>query len=115
MSKVKDKSKYSLRAHYVKITLSQENYQLTAAPHLLEGRAVPLHVAAVHLQNLLWPAAHPSAKRLNRGSIYTPLSHAKLPQVGSCVAGQSLTVLKVEPTQLTAGIWKTQGRKKLKE
>lgn len=79
------------------------NY-LTTSPHLLEGRAAPLHVATVHLQHLLWPAAHPSAKCLDRGSIYTPLSHTKLPQVGSCVAGQSLTVLKVEPTQLTAGI-----------
>ena len=58
----------------------------------------------MHLQHLLRPAAHPGAKRLDGGSIYTPLSHAELPQVGSRVAGQSLAVFKVEATQLTAGI-----------
>lgn len=72
--------------------------------YLLEAGAVALHVAAMHLQNLLWPATHPSAERLNRGPIYAPLSHSKLSQVGSRVAGQSLTVLKEEATQLAAGI-----------
>lgn len=89
------------------------NDQPTASPHLLEGGAAPLHVATVHLQHLLWSAPHPSAKRLDRGSIYTPFGHAKLPQVGSSVAGQGLTVLKVEPTQFTAGICKPQGRTKV--
>lgn len=78
--------------------------ELTASPHLLKGGAASLHVATVHLQHLLRPAAHPGAKRLDRRSIYTPLGHTELPQVGSRVAGQSLTVLKVEAAQLTAGI-----------
>lgn len=58
----------------------------------------------MHLQHLLRPAAHPGAKRLDGGSIYTPLSHTELPQVGSRVAGQSLTVLEVEAAQLATGI-----------
>lgn len=58
----------------------------------------------MHLQHLLRPAAHPRAKRLDGGSIHTPLRDTKLPQVGSCVAGQSLTVLKVEATELATGI-----------
>lgn len=75
------------------------NYQRCyRLPYLLEGGAVALHVAAVHLQHLLWPAAHPGAKCLNGGSIYTPLCHPELPEVGSRVTGQSLTVLKEEAT-----------------
>lgn len=72
--------------------------------YLLEAGAVALHVAAMHLQNLLWPATHPSAERLNRGPIHAPLSHSKLSQVGSRVAGQGLAVLKEEATQLAARI-----------
>lgn len=83
-------------------------------PHLLEGGAVALHVAAVHLQHLLRPAPHPGAKRLDRGPIYTPLSHPKLPEVGSRVTGQSLTVLKEEAAQLTTGICKIQERGKVR-
>lgn len=81
-------------------------------PHLLEGGAATLHVAAVHLQNLLRPAAHPGAKCLNGGSIYTPLSHTKLPQVGSRMTGQSLTVLKKKATQFATWILKVQERRK---
>lgn len=83
---------------------SNTQYSVLSIPYLLEAGAVALHVASMHLQNLLWPAANPSAERLNRGTIHAPLSHSELPQVGSCVAGQGLTVLKEEATQLTAGI-----------
>lgn len=79
-------------------------FRLPASPHLLEGGAAALHVASMHLQHLLRPAAHPRAKRLDGGSIHTPLGDTELPQVGSRVAGQSLTVLKVEATELTAGV-----------
>lgn len=72
--------------------------------YLLEGGSVPLHVATVHLQHFLRPAADPGAQRLDRGSVHTPLGDTELPQVSACVAGQGLTVLKVEATQLTAGI-----------
>lgn len=72
--------------------------------YLLKGGAVPLHVATVHLQHFLRPAAHPGAQRLDGGTVHTPLRDTKLPQVGACVAGQRLPVLKVEATQLTAGI-----------
>lgn len=72
--------------------------------YLLETGAIALHVAAMHLQNLLWPAAHPGAECLNGGPIHAPFSHSKLSQVGSCVAGQSLPVLKEEATELAAGI-----------
>lgn len=76
--------------------------------YLLEAGAVALHVAAMHLQNLLWPAAHPSAERLDRGAVDAPLSHSELSQVGSRVAGQSLAVLKEEAAQLAAGIWEVE-------
>lgn len=51
------------------------------------------------------PAAHPGTQRLDGRTVHTPLCHAKLPQVGPRVTSQRLAVLKVEPTQLTAGIW----------
>lgn len=58
----------------------------------------------MHLQNLLRPAAHPRAERLDGGSVYTPFGHSELPEVGSRVTGQGLAVLKEEAAQLTAGI-----------
>lgn len=78
-----------------------------ASPHLFEGGAVALHVAPVHLQHLLRPAAHPGAERLDGRAVHAPLGHAELPQVGPGVARQGLTVLEEEAAQLAAGIWKT--------
>lgn len=75
-----------------------------SSAHLLEGGAVALHVAAVHLQHLLRPAAHPGAERLDGGAVHAPLRHAELPQVGSRVAGQGLAVLEEEAAELATGI-----------
>ena len=69
-----------------------------------------LCVAAVHVQQPGRPALHPGAQRLDGGAVHAPLRHAKLTQVSPGVAGQGLAVLKVEPTQLTAGIWRERGR-----
>lgn len=80
--------------------------------YLLEAGTATLHVAAMHLQNLLRPAANPSAERLNGRPVHAPLSHSKLSQVGSRVAGQSLAVLKEEAAQLAAGILFRGGKKK---
>ena len=71
---------------------------------LLEAGAVDLHVAAVHLQDLLRPCAHPGAERLDGRAVHAPLRHAELTQVGARVAGQGLPVLKVEAAQLAAGV-----------
>ena len=63
-----------------------------------------LRIAAVHLHCAPRPGAHPCAESLDGGSVYTPLSHTKLSQVGSCVTGKSLPVLKEEATELTTGV-----------
>lgn len=80
--------------------------------YLLEAGAVALQVTAMHLQDLLRPAAHPSAQRFNGGAVDAPLSHPKLPQVGSRMAGQSLAVLKEEAAQLAAGIFGVRREKR---
>lgn len=78
--------------------------RLYRTSHLLKRGVRTLHIAAVHLQYLLWPGANPCTEGLNGGSIYTPLSHTKLSQMGSGVTSKSLPVLKEEATQLTTWI-----------
>lgn len=40
-----------------------------------------------------------------RRSVHLPLKYAQLPEVRPSVARQRLTVLKVEPAELAAGVW----------
>lgn len=54
----------------------------------------------------------PLTQSLDWRAIYTPFSHSKLSEVSTSVAGQCLTVLKVEATQFAAGFagWSRNGR-----
>lgn len=71
--------------------------------HLLNKRKVTSQVAFVKIGHPLRFALHPGHQGLDRRSEGLPV-HPQLPQVGSGMAGECLSILKIKSAQITRGI-----------